>query len=60
MIQIKTETNILKYLYTCICSWQNVLVSELKQILQFVIAYLLKILTNNIGAFLTTEGSAND
>lgn len=41
MIQIKTETNILKYLYTCICSWQNVLVSELKQILQFVISIFI-------------------
>lgn len=41
MIQIKTETNILKYLYTCICSWQNMLVSELKQILQFVISIFI-------------------
>lgn len=41
MIQIKTETNILKYLYTFICSWQNVLVSELKQILQFVISIFI-------------------
>lgn len=41
MIQIKTETNILKYLHNCICSLQNVLVSELKQILQFVISIFI-------------------
>lgn len=56
MIQIKTETNILKYLYTCICSWQNVLVSELKQILQFVISIFIDDFDEKYWGFLNNGG----